>query len=57
MKYLYTIRIPYEAIDDIDARMKLSDIRKQLSFYTNQPESEQKLQEIKENKPPRKVIM
>jgi len=57
MKYLYTIRIPFEAIDDVGAREKMSDINKQLSFYSNQPESKRKLQEIKDNNPPRKVII
>ena len=55
MKYLYTIKIPFEAIDDISARMKVSEINQKLVFYANQPESECKLQNIKERSQPRKI--
>ena len=38
-KYIYIIKIPFEAIDDVGARIKISEINQKLSFYANQPES------------------
>lgn len=52
-KYLYTIKIPIDTIDDVGARMEVSRINRDPAFYIHK--GEQKLQEIKDNEPPRKV--
>jgi hypothetical protein len=53
MQYLLTIRVPYEALDDLEARKKairyLADVSEIL------PESKEKLQEVFSNKTPRSI--
>lgn len=53
--YLLMIKVPIKAIDDIDARMKLSEIKKNPKFYIHNGEI--KLQEIFKGQPPRHVII
>jgi hypothetical protein len=53
MKYLYTIRIPFEAMDDIAAREKVIGYMADASEVM--PEADDKLQEVFENKPPRNI--
>jgi hypothetical protein len=51
--YLLMIKVPIKAIDDIDARMKLSEIKKNPKFYIHNGEI--KLQEIFKDQHPRHV--
>jgi hypothetical protein len=53
MKYLLTLRIPFEAMDDMDARQKATEYMADAAEVI--PESEEKLQEIFPDKPPRNV--
>jgi hypothetical protein len=55
MKYLLTIRIPFEAMDDIEARQKATEYMADASEIV--PESEEKLQEIFPDKPPRGISL
>ena len=51
-QYVLTIKVPFEALDDPHARRVLEDKLSKKEFLE---EAELKLQEIFENKPPRKV--
>jgi len=59
--YLLTIKIPFQAADDMAARYRIvTDILRGLNYTLSFEESghakhETKLQEIFDNKPPRKV--
>jgi len=55
-KYVYTIKIPFEALDDIDARkMIIHTLALSNLSISNLINSEEKLQEIYPDKSPRKV--
>jgi len=49
-KYIYTIKIPFEAIDDVGARLKISEINQKLLFYSHQPESKRIVCDCQKNK-------
>ena len=51
-EYILTLRIRFEALDDIEARKKA---QKELEHIGAESGDEIKLQEVSENKPPRKV--
>jgi len=51
-KYMLTLKIPIDALDDIDLRSKAKEIIEKVKLSEN---SEVKLQEIYNSKPPRKI--
>ena len=51
-KYLFTVQIPIEAIDDADARSQAKRVK---ILYANSNGARIKLQQVYENKQPRKV--
>jgi len=53
MNYQLNIKIPFEAMDDVAARQIAS--RYQVEVSSVIPESEQKLQQVFNDKPPRSV--
>ena len=52
MKYLYTIKIPFEAMDDIEARKIARELQADIPASK---ESSSKLQEVFIDKPPRGI--
>ncbi len=56
IKYLLTIHIPFDAPDDMEARMIAREIiDANMDGLTALPEAVKKLQHVEKNKPPRKV--
>jgi len=55
MKYLLTIRLPFEALDDLEARQKSREISKNTQSILIDQELSIKLQENFEDKSPRNV--
>jgi len=53
MKYLLTIKIPFEAMDDVAARQKALEYMADVADIM--PEAEEKLQELFDKKPPRNI--
>ena len=55
MKHMLTIRIPIDGIDDPDARKKARAVLERFGIPRKGFNDEVKLQEILDNKPPRKI--
>jgi hypothetical protein len=55
MKYLLTIRLPFEALDDLEARQKSREIAKVIEGALVDQELSIKLQENFEDKSPRSI--
>lgn len=53
-KYLFTLRFPFEAFDNLDARLAVRVLLKELGLGGD-GEEEKKLQRIFKNKAPEKV--
>jgi len=54
MKYLITVKIPIEAMDDLEARKITNDLKDHYILLRTK-DNEVKLQEIVENAPPRGI--
>ena len=54
MKYLLTVKIPFEALDDLQARQFAADTIKD-EIFVDLAKFEAKLQRLIEGKPPEKV--
>ena len=54
-EYLLTIKIPFNQIDDVGARMQVSEIKKNILLWASQNESEIKLQRLRKGQTPEKV--
>lgn len=58
MKYIYTIRVPFKAMDDLEARNKAREIEKKVIDVLPEPNDvSSKLQEIFVDKSPRGISL
>jgi hypothetical protein len=55
MKYLLNIKLPFEALDDLEARQKAADFIKKIQSILSDRELSIKLQENFEDKSPRSI--
>jgi len=57
LKYLIQIKIPFEALDDVEARKAAKEILKQPLEHMSKETSEIKLQHLPEGSQPRKIVL
>jgi hypothetical protein len=58
MEYLYTIRIPFKAMDDLEARNKTKELEREIIDVLPEPKGmSSKLQEVFTDKPPRGISL
>ena len=57
-RYLLTIRVPIEGMDDLDARVRAKELMAQATLLIDWSDKKRvKLQEISDNKEPRGLIL
>jgi len=57
LKYLIQIKIPFEALDDVEARKAAKEILKQPFEHMSKETSEIKFQHLPEGSQPRKIVL